>query len=394
MFRTYLVGLLLNLLLAPVWVAGAGAASPLVLTNAEQIHKLTEQEAVKAYPVRLKGVVTCSDPKWTLLFIHDDTGGMYVALSGGTYPTNSEMVEIVGRTGTGSFQPVVTDATWRSLGTGPMPEARRFDRPDLFASQFDCEWSEVEGVVQQVGRLVADSHFQIDVMNRGWRMRLFLTPPVPGERGFLAGWVDAKVRIKGVGGVDVNVPRGDLSLKAFVPSPAFVRVTEAPRGDPFALPCLSLATVRGFSPTNTPIHRAHVGGVITYVDPGAEIVVQQDAAAIRIQVTSANGLKVGDSVEAIGFIYPGVFSPVLQETVVRPAAEKTRIEALEVGPAKVLYGNYDARLVKVTGIIQTRTSTAGNHAMTLLQDGVLFEVLLPSTNAVAHWPAVGKRRPG
>ena len=53
-----------------------------VLKTVAQIRKLSRDEAMLQRPIRLRAVVTYSDPSWDLLFIQDSTAGIYVDFQG------------------------------------------------------------------------------------------------------------------------------------------------------------------------------------------------------------------------------------------------------------------------------------------------------------------------
>ena len=277
-----ILGLWLLLLLGQGQLIAAAAGDTVTITNASELRRLSHEELARAYPVRLTGVVTYSDPQWSLLFIHDGSAGSFVALAGGSYPTNTELVEIVGRAGEGGFLPVVEAASWRHLGTAAMPDARRINPSERFANEIDCEWLELVGVVRRSVLNAAKDHFQIDVTGPGWRARVFLPAPVGGDPSFLNQMIDARVSFLGVGGVDYDAVRGFTDYKCFVPDRTRIKVLDTPAADPFKLSCLPLATVRGFSGTNTPVHRVHVHGIVTHLHAPGEMVLQEDNGAVRV----------------------------------------------------------------------------------------------------------------
>lgn len=360
------------------WQTHLRAAGAVPFTNASDIHRLSREASALGYPVKLRGVVTYSDPQWSLLFIRDVSAGVFVTLAGRAYPTNSELVEIVGHTEDGSFLPIVAGASWRHLGKAALPEPRRISQPERFASEIDCQWSELVGVVRRVELNAEGNHVQLDLAEGGWRARVFL--PAPGGRAPFGvdELIDARVGAIGVLGVDYANSQGEISLKSFVPSPACLRVLERPAADPFLLPCVPLSKVLGFSGTNTPAHRLHVRGLATYLHPPDEVVLQENNSALRVRVRDATRFKVGDALQAVGFIGPGNFAPVLEDAEIRPAAVKLQVEPVSVAPAAVLWGSYDGRLVRLTGILEKAEVTGTNHVLTLFQDGVLFGASLSS----------------
>lgn len=381
--------LLLSLVQARVF--GADSTNLVTLTNALDIHHLSYEEVLKKHPVRLQGVVTYSDPEWRLLFIRDVTAGICLVVAGDAFPTNSELVEITGTTGNGSVLPIVEGVTWRHLGPGSMPVTRRISQTDRFARQIDCEWSELTGVVRSVAPLADNrSHFQIDVKDGEWRTHVFV--PLPGkiDPAVLSQFVDAKISAIGVGGVDMDRAGAITGLKLFVPNLANIKVLEQPATNAFQLPVLSLSKVRTLSRTNTPAHRIHVRGIVSYLHSQHEVTLQDESGAVRLELTGTNFFRLGDALEVVGFIAHRLFSPILEDTVIRPIATKMSQNPVSTKPATVLYGDNDSKLLRITGVLQEQYFSGTNHILTLLEDGILYRALLVTTNEPAAWGQLKK----
>jgi PAS domain S-box-containing protein len=366
----------------------AGTDTVVTLTNADDIHRLSREAASQNYPVRLTGVVTYSDVQWNVLFVQDASAGVFISLAVGNYPTNTEFVEIIGHTEEGSFLPVVAGASWRHLGVAPLPEPRRIIQPERFAGEIDSGWSEMVGVVRRVGLNAERNHLQLEVANGQWSARVFLPAPEGQYPKVLDDLIDAKISVVGVGGVEDVSPRNGISLKCFVPHSGLIRMLEPASTEPPAT--LPLSRVISVSVTNPPTHRVHVRGLATYLKPPNELVIQEDNSAVRVVVTDTGQLKVGDAVEVVGFIGRGAFTPFVEEAEIRPVTAKLRADPIAIAPATVLWGNYDARLVCLTGILQNHEITETNHVLTLLQDGVLFGASLNSGTATGDWSKLKK----
>src|SRR5215813_7154648 len=90
------------------------------LTNSEQVHRLTREEAGRAIPARIRGVVTCILPGSEAIVIQDSTRGIYVdqlgvALSASTRV--GDLLEIHGVTDPGGFAPQLHAQKVLALGT-------------------------------------------------------------------------------------------------------------------------------------------------------------------------------------------------------------------------------------------------------------------------------------
>jgi hypothetical protein len=73
-----------GLFLASVLAFGGQERSKLpVLTRAEQINRLTVEQAAAGYPVEIHGVVTYADVKLGHIFLQDQTAGEFVTSTRG-----------------------------------------------------------------------------------------------------------------------------------------------------------------------------------------------------------------------------------------------------------------------------------------------------------------------
>src|SRR5260221_454314 len=325
----------------------------LILTNAGDIHGLTRATAGLGRHVKLTGVVTYSDPLWSLLFVQDAFSGTFVSLSDGSYPTNSELVEITGRTDDGEFLPVVTKATWRHLGTGAIPKPREIVRFEQFARAIDSQWSKLEGVVIDINLDSGQNHYQIDLANENWRAVVFVPVGAASDPEELKSLVDRRIAVVGVAGVDYQGPQLSLRLKCFVPSTSLIRTLESAPLDPAALAIIAVSKLADLCESNTPLHRVKVRGVCTF-SHAHELILQEKQSGLRVVPAGENTFRPGEQLEAVGFIHPGMFASVMEPAAVRRISESIQPEpppAL-VSPAAVLWGGYDARLVHLKGVLQ------------------------------------------
>ena len=131
------------------------ASSASVLTNAEQVHWLTREEAAKGQPVLIRGVITCAlpDPVFNAAVVQDRTAGIYIDRwnpSLGPRPEVGGLVEIEGVTDPGEFAPRVHAVRITWLGTGELPPPIHPYWDQLINGSLDTEFVEMEGIVTTV----------------------------------------------------------------------------------------------------------------------------------------------------------------------------------------------------------------------------------------------------
>src|ERR1700727_1069956 len=97
------------------------------LTHADQIRRLSPEQASQGYPVLVRGVITMDAPAPDF-FVQDGTAGIYV--EGNITPrfphSLSQLVEVEGVTGPGKFAPIIREMKLRVLGSGVLPHSKLF----------------------------------------------------------------------------------------------------------------------------------------------------------------------------------------------------------------------------------------------------------------------------
>ena len=123
------------------------------LTTAEQVHRLTREQATAELRAVIRGVVTCPLPQYEAVVIQDSTRGVYVSHispSLGEPPGLGELVEIEGVSNPGEFAPRIEARRVRRLGAGTLPQPVRSAWDQLINGSLDTQYVEVEGVVISV----------------------------------------------------------------------------------------------------------------------------------------------------------------------------------------------------------------------------------------------------
>jgi len=102
-----------------------------LLSTARAAHSLTDEQARRAYPVHLQGVITYFDPDFgtgqPAIFIHDATGGIFIKMICKLTCKAADplfvgaLVDVRGVSAPGGFGPVVGSPQIRILGRAPLP---------------------------------------------------------------------------------------------------------------------------------------------------------------------------------------------------------------------------------------------------------------------------------
>ncbi len=280
-----------------------------ILTRADQVRRLTPEQAAQGYPVRVRGVVTDDVPAPDF-FVQDSSAGIYV--EGNTLHNFAhhfgDLVEVEGVTGPGKFAPVILERNLKVLGTGKLPKTRLYSFEELADGQLDSQWVQVRGIVRSVA-----------IDRTSWRevtlaMHVAVGPgelavriPISGEQDF-SSWIDSEILLQGVCGSLFNVQRQLSGVLLYVPRLSLVTLEASAKEVPFA----SLLT---FSPGDGTRHRVRVRGTVEYQQPGQAVFLENQGKGLRVRTEQDSRLVPGDVVDVLGFPVMGESAPVLEDSV-------------------------------------------------------------------------------
>ena len=379
------VAVLASLGLAPGRVSGE--ALPL-LTQIRAIRALSLDEGARGYPVRITGVVTHFDEMLANgLIVSDGTIGQFVEPPD---PSNvpiwrgirtGDIVEIEGRTMRGGFAPNVFPDRMRLLGHGPLPQARRIPYAELRTGRHDCEYVEVDGVIQRAWLSSSPNQHTMyaDVAFEDGVLRASFWSHTPED---LDRFIDARVHLRGNVGA-IFAPTEQLrGVSLFAGRTSDIEVLE-PAPDPFSLPVRPIRGVYDYSSARDDNHRIRIRGTVVGRVLGRpvdakdfstasvfrymrHVIYLADATgAARIETKQRPDIRPGDIVEVAGFpaVSPG--KPILRNAVFRVIGTTTLPTASPIAAENVLNADYDAALVRVDAHLLGALTTPNEHVLVL-----------------------------
>lgn len=388
-----------------VWGAAAFADEP--LSHVNQIRELPRDEAAKALPVKLTGVVVYSG--WDSIVVHDGEASIFVSFRfaqahgiwKGPIPDLLELepgaaVEIEGVTDPGGFSPMVLVKSYQRIGMQPIPSPLRPSLETLLSSSLDTQWVEIEGVVRKFEN-VANAPQYITLLVGGYPC-----PVIPRNRLDLTAeqLVDARVRVRGVLLTIANLRSQTSGLKLRINGAADIDILVPQPPDPFKAPRVSLDRLIGFRPDADMGHRRVSSGVVTFAVPGRFFYVIDNNASVRVDASTTE-VAPGDRVELSGFIDTSRILASFSEAVVRktgrgevPPPErplvsdilepKTRSRAeMVMEPGHV---DFDGRPIRLVGVLRGVLPPDADGTVTLVveSDEYLVRAYLPGP--AARWP--------
>ncbi|MEW6157821.1 MAG: PAS domain S-box protein [Verrucomicrobiota bacterium] len=341
------------------------------LTRIEQVRSLAPVEAQREYPVRVKGVVTYYDREWKTLFVQDNTGGIYVRIDSPPELKLGQLIEVEGVTDPGEFSPIIVNPTIKIAGDGTLPTGRRLTLEQLSSGREDAQWVEVEGVIRSM-----TNHWDHLYMDVAWgNNRAKVLVPDFKEQALPKHLIGAGVRLTGVCAALFNHKRQMVGFQLLMPSLEYMTVRR-PAVDPTSLPVRRIQTLMSFKMREAFQNRVRVQGVVTLHQPGRALYIKDKTAGLQVQTSETTAIRVGDSVDVVGFLRLGEHVPVLQDGLYRSIGTGELISPIPVEAAELVRGKFDAELVEMETMVLQHLVRI-NQAILVCQSGAwVFEAIL------------------
>jgi signal transduction histidine kinase len=367
--------LLLPTLVLAVGARRAAAESPTLpeLTSVRQIREVPPEQAAKAFPVRMRAVVTFCDAVHDLgMFIHDATGGIYVKLGDGTNNFHAgDELEIEGTSGAGGFVPEVEVRRATVLGRAMLPNPEPVTYEQLATGIEDSQWVEVRGVVRSVVPSVG-GHELIDLLTDGQRLSVLVTRfNLPDAEKLLA----ATVRVQGVCRTRFNNRRQMQAPFLSVTSSDDIIVESSAPAETVEIPLAQL-----FQFNSHYGQRVRVQGVVTE-QKGSSLFIQDQGEGLSITTHQTNQYIPGDLVAVTGFPRVGQYSPVLEDAVIRRFGHRPPPAPITVRIDQLLSEDYNGELVRLRGRLMNRVQRGDERVLVLEAENLILSARIDAANA-------------
>ncbi|HYP07611.1 MAG TPA: response regulator [Bryobacteraceae bacterium] len=363
----------------------ASAAPVPVLTTAKQIRSLSAAEAAQARPVSVTGVVTYANQSQGIMWMQDDTAGIFVGLlpkQPGQFPKAGDLIRATGITSKGEFAPCVREGLVTVLGRGKPFEPVRAPYAEMMSGRYHARAVEIEGRVRS-GAILGNRLMLAIQLKDGRINANFGEHPNDWQRRL----VHARVVVRGALTTNFNSRRQMIGVGLFAP-PDGIRVVEPPEADPFQVPIKPLERLGEFSPTGAPDQRLRVRGTVVAVDAGRAVYLSDKASRAVVRTTKTAGLRPGDLAEGVGYYTLFENRPTLEDAVIRPLGkgEELRPQAVtgwqvlpkDSGSGHGLGTTYDLTLVSIDGTLVRSMSEGAEQSLVLQDERGIFVAKLAS----------------
>jgi signal transduction histidine kinase len=366
---------------ANVWAQPPAKPLP-ILTYAEQIRRLSPEQAALGYRVRVRGIITMDAPAPDF-FIQDATAGIYA--EGSVSPKYAhllgQLVEVEGVTGPGKFAPVIREQRLRVLGKGVLPKAQLFPFSELADGRQDSQWARVRGIVRSVAidrNSWQGTTLALRVASGGGEFNVRV--PIARDQA-VPSWVDSEVLIEGVCGSLYNTNRQLTGILFYVPRLSFMTV-EAPASE------ASLSDLLRFSPGKGIRHRVRVRGVVGYQQLGNALFLVSQGKGLRVLTQQDTSLEIGDLVDVLGFPAMGDSAPILEDAVFHRLSHERAPEPVELNLATP-WEQFDGAVVTTEAKLLNRQAQPDGVRLLLQQGEIYFDATVapaPSVNYLLSIP--------
>lgn len=377
---------------------------PDVITRIADIRKLPRPIAAREIPVRLRAVVTYDSPgRYGPLVVEDETGGIFLALGNMmngmvtsevpeelTFMPEGTVLEVEGMTGPGDFAPVIRGLRIRSAGTAALSPPLRLTVPEMHTGRYDCQRVEVSGITRTATRNPYSKQIDLDVETELGSLVMHVEDEPALDLNTL---VDAEITAQGVCLMYFNRRNEMVGTHMQVGSLKKLHVSKPPPPDPFGVPLLEFDRLRPFSPEPGVLHRRRIVGTVTYIEPQNFLMLQNGERAVRVNLVDHPPLKIGDLVEAVGFVEVREFYAELGnalvrksgtgETMVPQPVDPLRVMGPPNTPAQRLPEDFDGRLVSISGRLLAVDDRRESRHLLIETEGGIIEGVLPGASAPA-----------
>lgn len=389
----HLPGIGILALITPICLAEVAEPAP-KLTTIGQVRNLTREQAATAIPVELRCVATYSKPSIATLFVHDETGTIFVERPpqpAGTGPIPGDVLLVKGVTGEGLFATIIKGdsspaAAVTVISHGTLPPAVSITGLDLSHPEMDSRWVSIDAWVHAV--LIQDGDMILNCRADNFDFHVLLEGPLPPES---VPWnlAESRIRVRGVVATTFNLRR--QMTRRFLRVNTLADITaldHEPTINSTAplVPADQLLCVGGAGPTDL----VRVIGVTTLAIPGRGLYIQHGGGGLWIQTAQPIAAVPGTVVEVVGWPRPGGLKPFIRAKNASIAGISKPPAPIPLTAGEALKSQHDSQWVSIEAELLDSFPTPEGTALELRDTDMVFRGLVPD-NA---FPPLEKIEPG
>lgn len=356
-----------------------------VLHTVQSVRGLTPEMAAKKYPVEIRGVVTYYDPVWRVLFVSDETGGIYVNEKSQGLPIQTgDRVVVRGVSNQGGFSSMIEASRVQHVAKGQLPDPRTVPASRILSGAEDSQWLTVTATVRSVERSQKNLILNLQGIQKNYPFQAVICSAA--KHLTTRNWIGSQIELTGVCGTKANANRQATGVYFHIPSLDYVEFLEEAADDLFAIPQVAIADLLKFTPkaSDERLQQVKISGVVTYSGANGQVSVQDSERGILLRIKSTQRPEIGDYVDVIGY-------PVLNSTQRMQAADWQKTgsaempSSLPINVAEIVDRSNDGQFVSLEALLLRNNSDSVSPGLTLQSDGIVFSADLSSTRPDDQW---------
>ncbi len=350
-----------------------------VITRAEDLLKLSHDQAISARPVHIIGtVIGRAEQEQHAALVHDGKACVYVRSD--TLPAHEwrrgDQVEISGSSNPGGFAPIVVANSIHILGTATIPTPISVSYEELLFGGFNGQWIEMRGIVRScIWKPELDPpRTELMVATGGQQIYVrVVNSELPSTE-----WVDSDVRVRGICFHQYTDNRQAIIPRLWVPENEPLIKEWGPPSPLFEGEPQSILSLLQFSAKGSYGHRLLMEGEVVHFQKGSHIYVQDSSQCIRVNTAQDIQLHPGDRIRVLGFPSKMEHAPYLEDaTCIKRGVVDRPIQPI---PLKTLGDAfpYDPGLVRLTATVVAPVLHREGWALSVENDGYKFPLVFPA----------------
>ncbi|HYI95962.1 MAG TPA: ATP-binding protein [Bryobacteraceae bacterium] len=326
----------------------ARVSAPRVYTSTKDVLGLSRVEAAAGFEVELKGIVTLRIPQEKRIFVQDASGGIFIRTGSLPEVHTGDFVLVRGRTDSGKFAPVIAKGAIARIRAASLPAPRRLALDDLRFPDFECEFVESEGTVRSIYQ--SKKYWLINLSKGSFRISALVYAPSGDGRPY-PGDV---IRIRGVASTIFNNKAQYLGTRLLLQDFSQTEVIRTGARDDANLPLTSIGKLLTYNSHPSSQERIRVSGAVTCNGPDGIVCIQNGPDGVEVNTGVRQDLQIGEFIEVIGFPAFNSYSPTLEDVSIRRLDKIGHVKPLPISSVEAQSGQYDGRLVEMTGTIMVQ----------------------------------------
>ena len=189
---------------------------------------------------------------------------------------------------------------------------------------------------------------------------------------------DAKVRVRGVAGIEYNRHKQMTGSHLLVPSLDQVRVLGRLHGDAFSLPVRRISQLAQFDLHLKLSDRIHLRGRVSLQWPGRLLCLQDATGGVCVDTPITEPYRLGSVVDMVGYPVFASQIPAIADVMVRPAGAGgvAPLDSQSVTVRDVMKGDDSGRLVSLEGELVGLSSDARVWQLAIRSQEMVFSAVL------------------